>query len=78
MIKDPKASSAPYYCHQCMKSFTTSGSYGRHIRSRCKGPSNVMVNDVKSQSKPAAMTAEIPLCEAGKDSTLKKELDSLL
>jgi hypothetical protein len=37
-----------------------------------------MVNDVKSQSKPAAMTAEIPLFEAGKDSTLKKELDSLL
>ena len=38
----------------------------------------MMVNDVKSQSKTAAMTAEIPLCEAGKDSTLKKELDSLL
>ena len=78
MIKDPKASSAPYYCHQCMKSFTTRGSYGRHIRSRCKGPSNVMVNEVKSQSKLAAMTAKIPLSEPGKDSTLKKELDSLL
>ena len=77
-IKDPKASSAPYSCHQCMKSFTTSGSYGRHVRSRCKGPSNVKVNEVKSQSKLAAMTAKIPLSEPGKDSTLKKELDSLL
>jgi len=38
----------------------------------------VEVYEVKSQSKLAAMTAKIPLSEPGKDSTLKKELDSLL
>jgi hypothetical protein len=38
----------------------------------------VKVNEVKWKSKPAVMTAEIPLSEPGKDSTLKKELDSLL
>jgi hypothetical protein len=38
----------------------------------------VKVNEVKNQSKLAAIKAKIPLSEPGKDSTLKKELDSLL
>jgi len=38
----------------------------------------VKVNEFKIQSKLAAMTAKIPLSEPGKDSNLKKELDSLL
>ena len=52
-------------CSSCQRTFTTSGSYGRHVRNRCKGVSNGLRGDQEE-------------IEASKLGPLKANLDRLL
>ena len=64
-LKTLKSSPKVLICSTCQRTFTTSGSYGRHVRNRCKGGSSSLRRDQEET-------------ETSKLGPLKADLDRLL
>ena len=77
-VKSLQAASGALTCQHCTKSFTTSGSYGRHVRSRCKvGLQEKNKAGLGDKNFPEE-TMDIAKAEAKKYPSLKSGLDDLL
>jgi len=64
-LKTLKSSPKVLTCSTCQRTFTKSGSYGRHVRNRCKGGSSSLRRDQEET-------------ETSKLGPLKADLDRLL
>ena len=82
-ITNKPAHSSAISCKNCSKTFTTKGSYGRHIRSRCKGSASqtgkeLMRNDESCQGKihrSRGGDANYPLLKNGLDNLLQEPVN---